>query len=57
MASSWDKILCPECNAIPEFTHRNGTNICRCPNRACKNHWPWKTKDQWDDILEESSDE
>jgi hypothetical protein len=51
MASVYDKIVCPECKAIPKFTHRDGTSVCCCPTKTCKNHWPWKTKDQWNDIL------
>lgn len=38
---------CPFCTNIPEFTHRDGLSVCKCPDRACKGHERWLEPDDF----------
>ena len=51
MPSYYDKLLCPVCKKIPEFSHdQSGGPITKCSTTTCEGAKRWLSYDEWEEF-------
>lgn len=48
MASFYNKLLCPLCESLPEFTHVDGVSVRKCSNKECRGNKHWLHEYEWE---------